>query len=102
MSFKHSRFGGEPRIFQQASNSAKKGYLNRHVRIQFGYSEVSVCGAIECRTQTNMSSGGETFSKRLAINSSARRKEVGRLLGVPRRQALLSLTVVADVLNSYP
>ena len=46
-----------------------------------------------------MSSGGETFSKRLAINCSARRKEVGRLLGVARREAQLSQKVVADVLN---
>jgi transcriptional regulator with XRE-family HTH domain len=41
----------------------------------------------------------ENFSKRLAQNGCARRSEVGKRLGVARREAKLSQEVVADALN---
>jgi transcriptional regulator with XRE-family HTH domain len=41
----------------------------------------------------------EDFSKRIAQNRRARRAEVGKRLGVARREANLSQEVVADALN---
>jgi transcriptional regulator with XRE-family HTH domain len=41
----------------------------------------------------------EDFSRRLAQNRRARRAEVGKRLGVARREANLSQEVVADALN---
>jgi transcriptional regulator with XRE-family HTH domain len=46
-----------------------------------------------------MRSFDQAFSKRLATNSFARRKEVAKRLGIARRDANLSQEVVADALS---